>query len=187
MAARVAHAARALRGGELVVYPTDTLLGLGANASDRRAVARLEALKGRPTGQPLSIALSSTEELDRWAELTPVARSWTRRHLPGPYTVLVPPSPWARRHLPPSIVPPGGAIGLRVPDHPLARELARQVGPVVATSANRHGHPPTPSVACARRTFRNQVAAYVPARPAPSGRPSVFVDLRGDAPRPLGR
>lgn len=187
MVARVAEAARALVAGELVVYPTDTLLGLGARATDRRAVARLEALKARPSGQPLSVAVSSVEELERWADLSPTARRWARRHLPGPFTVLVPPSRWAARRLPRSIVPSGGALAARVPDHSLARELARRVGPVVATSANRHGLPPCPSVPAARRMFGSAVAVYLPARPAPSGRPSTLVDLRGDAPHPLRR
>lgn len=187
MVARVATAARALAAGRLVVYPTDTLLGLGARATDRRAVARLEALKERPAGQPLSVALSSTEEVEEWADLTPAARRWARRHLPGPYTVLVRPSPWATHRLPPSVVPPGGALAARVPDHPVARELARRVGPIVATSANRHGALPCRTVDAARRAFRSQVAVYVPAHPAPSGRPSTLVDLRHDPPRPLRR
>lgn len=187
MVAAVAAAARALAAGRSVVYPTDTLLGLGARATDRRAVDRLEALKGRPTGQPLSVALSSTEELERWAELTPPARRWIRRHLPGPYTVLLRPSRRAARRFPSSVVPPGGALAVRVPDHPIARDLARRAGPLVATSANPHGSPPCRSVAAARRTFGDRVAAYLPARPAPSGLPSTFVDLRGRTPRPVRR
>ncbi len=187
MDAAVPRAAEALARGGLVVYPTDTLLGLGAAATDRRAVARLEALKGRPPGQPLSVAVSSTEEIERWSEPDPPARSWMRRHLPGPYTVLLPPSREARRHLAASVVPPDGAIALRVPDHPVARELARRAGPIVATSANRHGAPPARTVAEARRALGDRVAVYLAIGPAPSGRPSEYVDLRGPEPRLLAR
>jgi L-threonylcarbamoyladenylate synthase len=183
----VAEAARALAGGRLVVYPTDTLLGLGARATDRRAVAHLERLKRRPAGQPLSMAVSSTEELETWAVLSPAARRWVRRHLPGPYTVLVTPSPRARGRLPTAIAPPGGALALRIPDHPVARELARRTGPVVATSANRHGQAPCESAPAARRLFGREVAVYLAAGPAPSGHPSQLVDLRGDTPRVTSR
>ncbi|MGP8072566.1 MAG: L-threonylcarbamoyladenylate synthase [Thermoplasmata archaeon] len=186
MGAAVAAAARALMASGLVVYPTDTLLGLGARATDRRAVARLESTKGR-TGQPLSIAVSSLEELETWADLTPPARRWARRHLPGPYTVLVRPSALAARTLPTTVVPAGGALAVRIPDHPAARELARQAGPIVATSANHHGQPPCRTLAEARRAFGPRVAAYVASGPTPSGRPSSFVDLRGDRPRPVAR
>jgi L-threonylcarbamoyladenylate synthase len=185
MAGTVA-AARALAAGGLVVYPTDTLLGLGGVARDRRAVRRLESLKGR-IGQPLSIAVSSFEELERWSVLSPPARRWVRRHLPGPYTVLVRPSPAATRTFPSTIVPTGGALAVRLPDHPIARELARRVGPIVATSANFHGRAPFPTASAARRAFGARVAAYVASGPAPSGRPSTFVDLRGERPHLLAR
>lgn len=183
MGARVADAARALSAGGLVVYPTDTLWGLGVRATDGRAVARLEAVKGRPAGQPLSVALSSSEEVETWAELAPMARRWVRRHLPGPFTVLVRPTARARQSLPRSVAPPGGALAVRIPDHPQARELARRVGPLVSTSANRHGAPPARSLAAARRAFGDRVAVYLPGAPNPSGRASVLVDLRGDVPR----
>ncbi|HLM92038.1 MAG TPA: L-threonylcarbamoyladenylate synthase [Thermoplasmata archaeon] len=186
MDAAVTAAARALRAGGLIVYPTDTLFGLGARATDRRAVAHLESTKGR-TGQPLSIAVSSFEELETWADLTPPARRWVRRHLPGPYTVLVRPSALASRTLPTTLVPPDAALAVRIPDHSAARELARRSGPIVATSANHHGQPPCRTVDEARRAFGPRVAAYVATRPRPSGRPSTFIDLRGDRPRPVAR
>jgi len=182
MGPALARASRALAAGKLVVYPTDTLLGLGVRASDPAAVAHLDEVKQRAPGQPLSIAVSSTEEVEPWADLTPTARRWMRRHLPGPYTVLLRPSAHARATLAASIVPDGGAIAVRVPDHPVARALARRAGPVVATSANRHGSPPARTVAAARRAFGSAVAVYLAAEPAPAGRPSTFVDLQGSEP-----
>ena len=178
--------ARALLAGELVVHPTDTLYALAASALDRSAVARLVVAKGRGEGRPLSVAVSSTEELERWAELAPAARSFARRELPGPYTLLLRPSSEARRALAPEVAS-GPTIGLRVPDHPLARELARRAGPIVATSANRSGAPPARSLAEARRTFGPSVAAFLTAPPRPSGRPSTLVDLTGARPRRRAR
>jgi len=178
--------ARALLAGRLVVHPTDTLYALAARALDRSAVARLVAVKGRPSGRPLSVAVSSVEELERWAELSPLARRFVREELPGPYTVLLPPSVESRRTLAPEVAA-GPAIGLRVPDHPLALELARRAGPIVATSANRSGEPPLRDLRQARRILGRAVAAYVTAPPTPSGRPSTVVDLTGARPRRVPR
>lgn len=187
MGYRLADAVRALRAGRLVVYPTDTLLGVGARASDPTAVARLAEAKARPTRLPVSVTVSSTEEVEALAELSPAGRRFVRTHLPGPYTVLVAGSPLARRTLAPLARGPAGTIGLRVPDHLLARELARQAGPITATSANRHGHPPARTVREARRTFGEAVAVYLSGAPRPSGRPSQLVDLTRGAPRAVDR
>jgi L-threonylcarbamoyladenylate synthase len=170
-------AVRALAAGRLVVYPTDTLLGVAARATDRRAVDRLLDAKGRPARLPISVAVSSTEELEELATLSPTGARFARRHLPGPYTLLAPGAARTRRSFAAPIVGVRGTIGFRIPDHPLARELARRAGPITATSANRHGAAPARSVAEARRVFGNDVATYLPATPAPSGRPSTLVDL----------
>ncbi|HYK93910.1 MAG TPA: Sua5/YciO/YrdC/YwlC family protein, partial [Thermoplasmata archaeon] len=89
MGATVGTAARALRAGQLVVYPTDTLWGLGALATQSRGVERLIRAKRRPGGLPLSVAVSSLEELEEWATLTPARRAFIRRYLPGPVTVIL--------------------------------------------------------------------------------------------------
>jgi L-threonylcarbamoyladenylate synthase len=183
----LARAVRALRQGELVVYPTDTLVGLGARAEDGAAVDKLLAAKQRSASTPLSVAFSSLEELEPWVELTEPRRAWLRRHLPGPYTAILPSSDRARATFPSAVLGPDGRLGVRVPDHPLARSLAELVGPVTATSANRHGSPATRTVAEARRVFGGEVGAYLDGAPAPSGRPSELVDLTGDRPRPLRR
>ena len=186
MADGVAAAAKALRRGGLVVYPTDTLLALGALAGDRSGVRHLLSVKGRSPSQPVSVCVSSTEEVERFARVSPSARRFLRRHLPGPYTVLLAPSPVGRRAFAPVI---GGfrAIGFRVPDHPVARELARRAGPVTATSANRHGAPAARTVAAAHLALGRAVACYLPAHPKGSGVPSTVVDLTGPAPRSLER
>ena len=186
MESALAEAVRALRHGELVVYPTDTLLGLGALARHRRAVERLLAAKGRSASQPISVCVSSTEEVERYALLSPPGRRFLRRHLPGPFTVLLPPSPLARRSFAPGV---GGlaTIGFRVPDHPVARELARQAGPITATSANRHGAPSARTPAEARRALGRAASVYLSLGPNGSGSPSTLVDLTGPAPRELVR
>ena len=178
--------ARALLAGRLVVHPTDTLYALAARAGDRGAVARLVAAKGRPSGRPLSVAVSSVEELERWARLHRAARRFVRNELPGAFTVLLRPSAESRRALAPEVAG-GRTIGLRVPDHPLARELARRAGPIVATSANRSGTAPARDLRAARQIFGPTVAAYLDAPPCPTGVPSTIVDLTRVTPRTVPR
>ncbi len=187
MGSTVLDAARALTAGDLVVYPTDTLLGLGARASDPAAVARLEAAKGRPGRQPISVAVSSVPELEALGELTPAARRFARTHLPGPYTILLRPSPLARRTLAPRLFAENGTLGVRVPDHPVARELARAAGALTATSANLHDQPPCRTPAQARLAFGRAVRIYLAARPSPSGAPSTLIDLSGPRPHAVER
>ena len=175
----ISGAAAAIRSGGLVVYPTDTLWGLGASAVHREAVRRVVAAKRRPSGAPISIAFSSAEEIEPFAILSPEARAIARRVLPGPVTLILRASPRARAELAAELIGPDGTVGIRVPDHPVPRELARQVGPITCTSANRHGDPPCRSLPEARRVFGREVAFYLRGSPPPSGRPSQLLDLRG--------
>jgi len=172
-------ALRALAAGRVVGYPTDTLYGLAARADDQVAVRRVYAAKRRPKDQPLSVAVSSWEEIERFARPNAASRAFLRRHLPGPYTVLLPPS--RPSPLAPQLLT-GGSVGLRIPDHPLARELVRRAGPITATSANRHGTAAPTSAAGARAQLGEDVDLYLSGGPAPSGRPSAIVDCTGDAP-----
>ncbi|MDE1819310.1 MAG: threonylcarbamoyl-AMP synthase [Euryarchaeota archaeon] len=170
------RALTALRAGKIVLYPTDTLLGLAVlPRSD--AVRSLVQVKRRPEGAPMSVGLSSVEEVEEYARLTVRQRCELRSLLPGPYTVLVMPTPLARRRLPPGLFGKRGALGLRVPDHTIARELARRAGPITSTSANLHGRPPCRTVQQARRQFCAKVAVYLTGPPPPSGRPSTIIDL----------
>ena len=187
MAATVDDAIRSLESGGLVVYPTDTLVGLGARATDRRAVGRLVAVKARPDGLPISVAVSSYEEIEPWVRWGPATRAVARRLLPGPYTLLLPGSRAAVRDLAPGILGPDRSLGVRIPDHPLARALAEAVGPLTCTSANRHGAPPALTIQDAMGQLKDEVDVYVDGPPAPSGRPSAVVDLRGAKVRVIPR
>lgn len=181
------RAVRALRSGAVVAYPTDTLVGLAVSASDPRALQRLFEVKRRPEGAPVSLAFSSLEEVEGWVELDPRRRRLLRELLPGPYTVLLRPSGRAIARLPPALFGPRGTLGVRVPDHPVARELARRAGPITSTSANVHGDPPARRLPEARRMFGRELGAYLDGGPAGSGVPSTLVDATGARPRRLSR
>jgi L-threonylcarbamoyladenylate synthase len=180
-------AAKALKRGELVVFPTDTLLGLAARASDDDAVARLERIKERSPDQPVSVAVSSLPDLEALTDLGPAGLRFARTHLPGAFTLIARPSALARRTLAPSVFAKDGTIGVRLPDHPVARELARQAGPITATSANLHGQPPCRTLREARRVFGPEVAVYLAPRPRGSGRPSTLVDVSHGKPKVIDR
>lgn len=131
----VARAAELIRAGRLVAFPTETVYGLGANALDADAVARVFAAKGRPRTSPLIVHVDSVEMVRGLAlEWPDSAEILARRYWPGPLTVVV-----RKRPQVPDIVTAGlPTVGLRMPDHPLALELIRAAGvPVAAPSANR--------------------------------------------------
>ncbi|GAB3033406.1 L-threonylcarbamoyladenylate synthase [Natronobiforma cellulositropha] len=130
-------AGAAIEAGDLVVYPTETVYGLAANALDPAAVDRLFALKGRDRSKPVSIALSSVEDALTYVDATDREREFMRAFLPGPVTVLC-----ARRESIPDAVTGGRErVGVRVPDCDLALALCERVAPlpITATSANRSG------------------------------------------------
>jgi L-threonylcarbamoyladenylate synthase len=179
-------AVRSLREGRLVVYPTDTLWGLGARADRSAAIQRVFRAKRRPSTTPVAVAVSSMAELESLADLSDPGRAFVRSKLPGAYTVLVRPSALARSTI---AAPIGTArnLGLRIPGHPVARELARRAGPITCTSANLHGAPATADVRSAKGELARSVAEYVTSGPAPRGVPSTLVDLTGPTPRLLPR
>ncbi len=131
------RAAAVIDRGELVAYPTETVYGLGADALDRAAVKRVFSLKGRSPDEPISLAVASVEEVDEYAKPNERERRFMSAFLPGPVTVLVE----ARDTVPDVLTAGHSEVGIRVPDHGLARALCRRCGPVTATSANRSGGP----------------------------------------------
>jgi L-threonylcarbamoyladenylate synthase len=137
----IAVAAERLRGGGLVVFPTETVYGLGANALDARAVARVFAAKERPAFDPLIVHLADAAAVGTYADAEdaddPRVARLAARFWPGPLTLVL-----RKRAVIPGIVTAGlPTVGLRVPDHPVARALIRAAGvPLAAPSANRFGH-----------------------------------------------
>jgi len=174
----LAGALAALDRSELVVYPTDTLYGLGADALDVDAVVRVFEAKQRPRDQPLSVAVADLAMLQRVARIPAAHRGLVERLLPGPVTLILRPDPGMPDEL------RGGApgLGVRIPAHPIARELCARFGPVTATSANLHGQASPATIAEARRQLGASVQAYLDAGPL-QGKPSTVIDLTGPAPR----
>ena len=131
----IAHAAALIREGKLVAFPTETVYGLGANALDAEAVARIFLAKGRPRTSPLIVHVDSIEMARNLSARWPAAADLlAHRYWPGPLTLVV-----AKQPVIPDIVTAGlPTVGLRMPAHPMALELIRAAGvPIAAPSANR--------------------------------------------------
>ena len=135
---QIDRAVQVLNHDGLVVYPTETVYGLGADALSDEAIRSVYDSKHRPLSQPVSIAVADIEMLSAVCRLTPLAEEFIERFLPGPYTILVE----ARPLLPAQLHCGTGLIGIRLPVHPIATELLKRFdAPITATSANTHGAP----------------------------------------------
>jgi L-threonylcarbamoyladenylate synthase len=179
----VTRAAGLLRAGELVAFPTETVYGLGADAANPRAIARIFAAKGRPADHPLIVHLPDASQLERWAvDIPEAAHGLAAAFWPGPLTLIL------RRHPSVSDAITGGqdTVGLRVPNHPLALQLLREFGGgVAAPSANRFGRISPTTAAHVREDLGDAVALVLDGGPCAVGIESTILDLSGAAPRIL--
>lgn len=179
----IARAANVLRAGGLVAFPTETVYGLGAVATDRAAVARIFAAKGRAATNPVIVHvadIASARALVRaWP---PQAQRLAEQFWPGPLTLVLP-----RADAIPEIVTAGGpTVGLRVPAHPLALALARATQrPIAAPSANRSQRISPTTAAHVLKQLSGRIEMVIDGGAAPGGLESTVLDLSGDGPRLL--
>jgi L-threonylcarbamoyladenylate synthase len=176
----IERAVSVLRAGGLVAFPTETVYGLGADASNPRAVRRIFEVKGRPATHPVIVHLADAVQLANWAREVPEpARRLARKFWPGPLTVILRRAPGV------SDLVTGGqdTVALRVPSHPLALQLlARFGGGVAAPSANRHGRVSATTAEHVRREFGAAVDFVLDGGETQVGIESAIVDLSGGKP-----
>jgi len=178
----LSEAAAAVRRGELVVIPTDTVYGVGADAFSPTAVNLLLAVKGRGRDMPVPVLVSSRAMLDAVViEVTDAAAKLVDAFWPGALTLVLRETP----HLAWDLGEARGTVAVRMPDHPLATSLIEQSGPLAVSSANRSGRPPATTAMDARLQLGAAVAVYLDGGPSGPQVPSSIVDLTGDAPRLL--
>jgi L-threonylcarbamoyladenylate synthase len=156
---KLAEALAALRRGEVIVFPTETLYGLGADALNFSAVGKVFQLKGRDPNNPFPVLVADRTMLEFLvAETTQLADSLMTRFWPGPLTLVLP----ARADIPRPLVNRDGGIGVRLSSQPIATELVRLLGrPVTATSANPSGWPGARTVAQAKNYFAGKIDIYL--------------------------
>ncbi|MEM6109813.1 L-threonylcarbamoyladenylate synthase [Mycobacterium sp. 050272] len=180
--AGISSAVGALKGGRLVVMPTDTVYGIGADAFDNTAVAALLAAKGRGRDMPVGVLVGSWHTIEGLVYTMPDgARELIRAFWPGALSLVVAQAPSLQWDLGDA----RGTVMLRMPLHPVAIELLREVGPMAVSSANVSGHPPAVNAVEARDQLGDLVDVYLDAGPSQQQAASTIVDLTGDTPRLL--
>lgn len=180
---RIDAAVAVLRRGGLVVYPTETLYGLGADALASQALERLVAVKGREVGKPISVLVDGEAMLHTLvAEVSPRARRLIEEFWPGPLTLVLP----AKSGVPEILTGGSGWIGARVSSHSVATELVRALGrPVTTPSANPAAQTPPRSICLAYQYFGGEVECYLDAGDLPGEPPSTVARVEGDVVRVL--
>jgi tRNA threonylcarbamoyl adenosine modification protein (Sua5/YciO/YrdC/YwlC family) len=178
--AGIANAALAVQRGRLVVLPTDTVYGIGADAFDAESVRRLLAAKGRGREMPPPVLVSAPTTLDALAVGVPsYARALITELWPGPLTLVCRQQPSLQWDLGDT----RGTVAVRMPDHEVALELLARTGPLAVSSANRTGLPAATDADEAERMLGRKVAVIIDSGPTPGSVPSTIVDVTG----PTGR
>ena len=176
----IQEAARVLREGGLVAFPTETVYGLGANGLDSEAVAGVFAAKGRPADNPLILHIAAVEDLQQIVpEVPPLARTLAQSFWPGPLTIVLPKGPVV-----PAITTGGlNTVAVRMPDHPVALALLAAAGvPVAAPSANISGRPSPTEAAHVMADLQGKVDIILDGGSTSVGVESTVVDCTGPVP-----
>lgn len=180
--AAVEAAVRAVRAGQLVVLPTDTLYGIGADAFDSAAITSLLAAKGRGRDMPVPVLVGSWDTIDGLVTVVDDRlRDLVEAFWPGGLTIVVEHA----RSLTWDIGDARGTVALRMPLHPVALDVLREVGPMGVSSANRSGQPPAKTAQEARDQLGDLVSVYLDAGPVAKGVASTIVDVTTEVPKVL--
>ena len=178
----VSAAIDAVKRGDLVVMPTDTVYGIGADAFKAWAVTALQNAKGRGRNVPPPVLVGSRSTVDGLAHaLPPVARDLMEAFWPGGLTIIVEHAPSLSWDLGET----HGTVGLRMPLHPIALEVLRETGPMAVSSANTHGKPPAATATDAREQFGYSVSVYLDGGTLANSMASTMIDVTGDVPKLL--
>ena len=178
----IADAANAIRRGELVVLPTDTVYGVGADAFSPNAVRRLLDAKGRGRDVPVPVLVGSWRTVNGLVESLPdTAKDLIAAFWPGALTLVLRQGGGLTWDLGDT----RGTVAVRMPLHPVALELLKETGPLAVSSANKHGAAAPATVADAETQLATSVAVYLDGGPTTDSTPSTIVDLTADKPRLL--
>ncbi|GIH74760.1 L-threonylcarbamoyladenylate synthase [Planobispora longispora] len=183
-AAGLTDAASAVRQGELVVLPTDTVYGIGGDAFTQSAVVRLLEAKGRGRDMPVPVLVGTVRAANALVEnLGPYGQDLIDAFWPGPLTLIC----RANRSLSWDLGDTKGTVALRMPLHAVALDLLKETGPMAVSSANRSGEPPATTAADAEKQLGDSVSVYLDGGPCSDDVPSTIIDLTTAVPRLLRR
>ena len=165
--------AKIVEQGDLIVYPSETVYGIGASIFDESAIKKLFIAKHRPFDMPLSVGVADKEMASSIAEIDENAERLIDRFMPGPLTIIVK----KKENVPHMVTSNSLKVGIRIPDHPIAMKIIKRTGPIVATSANLHSKPDAVNMDEAKEDLGDSVSAYVDSGPCTLGKPSTIVWL----------
>ncbi|HEY2791115.1 MAG TPA: L-threonylcarbamoyladenylate synthase [Micromonosporaceae bacterium] len=172
----------AVQRGDLVVMPTDTVYGIGADAFKSWAVTALQNAKGRGRGVPPPVLVGSRTTVDGLTHALPqIARDLMEAFWPGGLTIVV----QEAASLSWDLGDKAGTVALRMPLHPIALEVLRETGPMAVSSANTHGKPPAATALEAREQLGYSVSVYLDGGVLPDSEPSTIIDVTGEVPTVL--
>src|SRR5215475_2045417 len=178
----VQAAVDAVKRGDLIVMPTDTVYGIGADAFKDWAVTALQNAKGRGRNVPPPVLVGSRSTVDGLVfSLPQEARDLIDSFWPGGLTIVVEHAPSLQWDLGDA----NGTVGLRMPLHPIALEVLRETGPMAVSSANKHGQPTAMTADEAREQLGYSVSVYLEGGRSADSAPSTIIDVTGDLPRVL--
>ncbi len=166
----------ALEDGGVIVFPTETLYGLGVNIGNERAIDRLIDLKGRPKHMPIAIAVADIDQVKPLAEISELGMKVLKNCLPKPITILLK----AKESVKKKLSCGSDKIGFRFPDHNISLAIIKSFGPITATSANIHGGPNPVSIEGVIEQFGDKVDIYIDTGRCTVGEPSTVIDTTGD-------
>ena len=177
------EAVHSLNGGGVVVFPTDTLYGLGADVFSLAALQRIFSIKGRRADLALPVLVAGLDQVEAVAQpMSAQAQRLAERFWPGPLTLVMRRSP----DLPGLVTGGADTVAVRMPGHPVPLELARRLGrPITGTSANRSGQPDLLDLSALENQLGNLVDHIIQTGPVPAGTASTIVNVTGDTPQLL--
>jgi len=173
MLKKIEEAAKIIKAGGLVIYPTDTIYGLAADPYNHIAILKVFDAKSRQEGKPLSVAVSSFDQMDELVFTNTLTVKLTKAFLPGPLTIILK----KKVRLPEKLTGGSDKLGVRIPNHPVALKLAELTGPITATSANIAGNSNPRTANEAKEQIGDKIDFVLDAGESPIGEPSTVIDL----------
>lgn len=169
----MSRAKEILSSGGVIVYPTETLYGLGVNPFDENAIHKVFNIKKRPLNLPISVAVSNIEMITKVAELNNESMNICKRFLPGPFTLILKKKPI----IPNLLTSNKETIGVRVPDQNFTLNLIQEFGPITSTSANIHGYDLPTNIEIAKKQLGEYVNLYIDRGESKYKSPSTIIDV----------
>ena len=177
----ISRAVEAIQEGKLIVYPTDTLYGMGASIFHNNAINYIFKIKKRPFSLPLPVAVSNMHMLSQYVQLTSLAQHLADNFLPGELTLVCRKKP----SISDMITSGNETVAIRIPNDEIALNIINKTGPLIATSANIHGQNTPKSISEIRKLFKHgDIEVYIDDGPRNSS-PSTIVDVTGSHPKIL--